>query len=128
MFMQLRVSYGASSLPLKYGVEIHVSSEQSSPTTVKIVGDEEDGICSLTQPDSAIATTNYVGSTHIGNDDMIITVTKTGSQESLLMVSNCMSGGKTFNTDIPVYFAVGAPSPWVSATGDPHFAQSVRKW
>ncbi|CAD5126339.1 DgyrCDS14487 [Dimorphilus gyrociliatus] len=94
-------------------------------TCVKLLRQLGDAICSLTQPDSAIAITDYSGSTDLRNDNMEITVTKTGSQESLLMLASCSSGGKTFNTDIPVYFSVGAPSPWASATGDPHFAQNV---
>ncbi|CAD5126825.1 DgyrCDS14855 [Dimorphilus gyrociliatus] len=39
--------------------------------------------------------------------------------------ATCTASGKTFHSEMPVYFSGSAPSPWASATGDPHSAQKV---
>ncbi|CAD5126308.1 DgyrCDS14461 [Dimorphilus gyrociliatus] len=124
-YVYSREQYGSGNLPMGYGIEIEMSTEQTSPIRVRIQGGSGGGSCSITRPDTSIATVDNVGPLSIGQDSLDITVTKTGSQESFFIAASCISNGKTFQNEIPVYFSPNAPSPWASATGDPHFAQNV---
>ncbi|CAD5126908.1 DgyrCDS14924 [Dimorphilus gyrociliatus] len=117
--------FGGSSLPATFGIKIEISTQQSSPVTVSIEGGTGGPTCSITAPDANVATVDNLGPVSFQQDPMTIVVTKTGSQSSLLLSSVCSDGGKSFTSRIPVYFSATAPSPFASATGDPHFAQNV---